>query len=64
MTDKDRTPENITPEEAIIKLRQMVQGFTGLDPRLGRKAELVRLLTKEEIAKLFEGKDDPSTVKD
>ncbi len=59
MTDKD-----MTPEEAIIKLRQMVQGFTGLDPRLGRKAERVRLLTKEEIAKLFEGKDDPATVKD
>ena len=52
--------KDMTPEEAIIKLRQMVQAFTGFDPRVGQKAKPVRELTEEEIAKLFEGKDEPS----
>ncbi len=50
--------KEMTPEEAIIKLRQMVQAFTGIDPRLGQKAKPVRELTKEEIKELFEGKEN------
>jgi hypothetical protein len=50
--------KDMTPEEAIIKLRQMVQAFTGMDPRLGQVTKPVREPTKEEIAKLFEGKDE------
>ncbi len=56
MNDKQ---DDMTAEEYTIKLRQLVQLFTGIDPRAGQAVKPVRELTKEEIAEFFRVKDNP-----
>lgn len=45
--------DEMTPEEGVIKLRQIVKFQTGMDPREGQTVKPVRKLTKEEIAEFF-----------
>jgi hypothetical protein len=55
------TKKEMTPEEAILKLRQLTASFTGIDPRAGQVTRPIQPISEEDtcraLNKLFEGRD-------
>jgi hypothetical protein len=45
--------QNITPEEAVIELRNIVKGMTGIDPREGRVIQPISKISEGDTARFL-----------
>ena len=45
--------QNITPEEAVIELRNIVKGMTGLDPREGQVSNPIPKISEDDIERFL-----------
>ena len=45
--------QNITPEEAVIELRNIVKGMTGLDPREGRVIKPIARISEDDTERFL-----------
>lgn len=48
------TGKEITSEEAVLKLRQMVTSFTGIDPRVGQVVKPIQPISEEETSRAMD----------
>ena len=44
---------DITPEEAIIELRKIVKGLTGIDPREGQVVKPIQPISEEDTKRFL-----------